>query len=289
MNKKKIIIAGFMAALLSLSGCSDKSDSENSDSDVFTLNGSYQITTEDAGAVSVFDRTVSNPDNTDPFAEVTEAGGYDSRPKFSSYPITIGNLEINFPGDADEVIKKFEKTGGNVIISTNYDGKEIYHETVEPGKVSYIGVYYGNSSNGVTESPAYLIGLINKTDKEIQAEDASVCGLALMIKRGDEYYDENPDFYLPEVSLPGGITFHSTFDDIVSAYGRPYGIIDHDRETYTESILYYNLTENVEGRFFLDDKGVYAMEIFMTDEYDCEGSAHTQPNLEVYGRIHFDD
>ena len=56
-------------------------------------------------------------------------------------------------------------------------------------------------------------------------------------------------------------------------------IEDEDDGTYYQ-ILYYNMTDELEVRFFVDDNGVFDMEIFLTEEYDVEnGDGHRRPQF----------
>ena len=198
--------------------------------------------------------------------------------RFDSFSITVGGQKISLPESAEEIVSKIEKIGGFV-----QKGSADFPRTLAPNEAKYEGIYFHNG-NGV-ESPRYYLCYMNKTDSEIDEMDAVVGGYSFLIKSRNDYLDEDPDVYLPEVLLPGGITFHSTYDEIIAAYGEPYAELDQHNYTndYDYKKLYFNITDTIELRLDLDDKGVFAIDYFLIEEYDYEGTTlHGRPDLDSY-------
>ena len=260
--RKRIIAVCTIISVLMLSGCSNGSDDKQT--------GINQVSTK-SEMVDIFnnteDVTTSFIDNGNSSMDENN-GETDSNEKYGSFIISIGGQEFSLPESADDVIKKCASFGGRVI--TAYNNEPF---TIDSNSVDYMPTDFGH----VGEENLFMFGFINKTDIEQSAEDCYVVGMRLSLR---QYIADPIRDYLPDVLLPNGISFYSSKDEIIAAYGQPYGTIEDEDDGNYYQILYYNMTDELEVRFFVDDNGVFDMEIFLTEEYDVEnGDGHRRPQF----------
>ena len=156
-------------------------------------------------------------------------------------------------GTADWKTFAFTLDGKDMSLPVAYSDLQAAGWSVDLSEYGYEDGYIMNANDAVSVSLTNdkydltaVAGFANLTDS---AQDITKCDV-ISLTLDAEFSDSNPD-----IKLPGDLTWGSSLDDVLAAYGKPY-------ETYySDTLQYYELTYKTDDYQYLqlvvyDDGGI---------------------------------